>query len=207
MARAIIVGGGAFDAALLPAYTPGDLLIAADSGLLHLQRAGRQPDVCIGDWDSLPAPPSGGEIVTLPVAKDDTDLVAGARLALARGYRELILLGALGGRRFSHSLAAVQLLHWLCAQGADAVLRDRCCSMRALCTGSAAEFPATARGHLSVFALTDRAVVSLEGLWYARAHLELTNRFPLGVSNAFLGQRACVRVEEGVTLLMEEPES
>ena len=75
MARAIIVGGGAFSPALLPAREAGDLLIAADSGYRQLQAAGVEPDLCIGDWDSLGAVPQGREVVTLPVAKDDTDHV------------------------------------------------------------------------------------------------------------------------------------
>jgi hypothetical protein len=36
--------------------------------------------------------------------------------------------------------------------------------------------------------------------------LELTNRFPLGVSNAFLGKAARVCAEQGVVLIIEEAE-
>ena len=42
MARAIIVGGGAFDPALMPEKRPGDLLIGADSGCaIRTARSGR----------------------------------------------------------------------------------------------------------------------------------------------------------------------
>ncbi len=204
MARAIIVAGGAFDATLLPERRDDDLLIAADSGYLHLQKNGVQPDAAIGDWDSLGFAPDICETVTLPVAKDDTDLVAAARLALQRGYRELLFLGALGGTRFSHSLACVQALFWLREQGVQAEVRDKDCTLTTLSAGTK-RFPASASGHLSVFALSDRAIVTLEGLWYSASHLELTNRFPLGVSNAFTGAPARVTAEEGAVLLVEEP--
>jgi thiamine pyrophosphokinase len=203
MARAIIVGGGAFDPKLLPERGKDDLLIAADSGYRRLAAAGVTPDLCIGDWDSLGEAPQDCEVVTLPVAKDDTDLVAAARLGLARGCTEFVLLGALGGRRFSHSLAAVQTMHFLALQGAACTLLDADCTMTVL-RGRSLSFPAAARGSLSVLALTDRAVVTLEGLWYSAEHLELTNRFPLGVSNAFLGKAARVCAEQGVVLVIEE---
>lgn len=206
MARAIVVGGGAFSPALLPAREVGDLLIAADSGYRHLHAAGIEPDICIGDWDSLDSMPRGCESITLPVAKDDTDLVAAARLGWERGQREFLFLGALGGTRFSHSVAAVQALAWLAAEGAACELRDPLCTLYTL-RDAVRHFPADAAGHLSVFSLTDRAVVTLEGLWYSAEHLELTSRFPLGVSNAFTGVPAAVAAESGILLLVEEPDA
>ena len=97
-----IVCAGDFDAGLLPASQPGDLLIAADAGLMHLQRAGRAPDLCVGDFDSLGSIPDGCPVIRLPVMKDETDMAAARRIALERGYRTLEFHGVLGGARFSH---------------------------------------------------------------------------------------------------------
>ena len=55
-----IVCAGDFEPRLLPAAQPGDFLIAADAGLRHLKRAGRTPDLCVGDFDSLGAAPPDG---------------------------------------------------------------------------------------------------------------------------------------------------
>lgn len=206
MARAIIVGGGAFDPALMPEKCPGDLLIGADSGCAHLSAIGLTPDVAVGDWDSLGRVPDCGEAVTLPVAKDETDLAAAARIARERGYSDLLFLGALGGRRFSHSLAAVQLMAGLAADGISCELRDPDCTVWSLC-GASREFPAEARGSLSVFALTEEAVITLEGLWYSASHLPLQSAFPLGVSNAFTGAPARVTAERGVILVVHEPDA
>ena len=85
--RCIIVGGGDFSPALLPERAPGDLLLAADSGFAALESMGVSPDICIGDFDSLGAPPDFDHIIRLPVEKDDTDLVAAVKLGLERGYR------------------------------------------------------------------------------------------------------------------------
>ncbi len=205
MARAIIVGGGAFAPALMPEKRPGDLLIGADSGCAHLSAMGLTPDIAVGDWDSLGRVPACGEAVTLTVAKDETDSAAAARIAIARGYNDLLFLGALGGRRFSHSLAAVQLMAGLAADGIRCELRDPDCAVWSL-SGASREFPAEASGSLSVFSMTDESVVTLEGLWYSAEHLPLRAAFPLGVSNAFVGTPARVTAERGVLLVVHEPD-
>ena len=203
--RAIVVCGGDFAPELLPAPAAGDLLIAADSGLAHLLALGRAPDVTIGDYDSLGYTPRGGEVVTLPVQKDDTDLIAALRLGLGRGARDCLLLGALGGARVSHSLAAIQALEFLAAQGARGEIRDARCRITRLGPGEQAAFPPAQRGYLSVLALTDEARVTIEGLAYELQQAALTRAFPLGQSNHFTGRAARVHCASGALLLIEEP--
>ena len=203
--RCIIVGGGDFSPALLPERAPGDLLLAADSGFAALDAMGVRPDICIGDFDSLGAPPNFDRVVRLPVEKDDTDLMAAVKLGLERGYRRFTLLGALGGRRFSHSLAAVQTLCWLIAQGARGELVSPGCRVTAV-SGETLSYPASAHGSISVFAAGDSAVVTLRGLKYPLERHRLSGFFPLGVSNSFTGAAASVTVHEGIAVIVEEPD-
>ena len=203
--RCIIVGGGDFSPALLPERAPGDLLLAADSGFVALESMGVSPDICIGDFDSLGAPPDFEHIIRLPVEKDDTDLVAAARLGLERGYRHFTLLGALGGKRFSHSLAAVQTLCWLTGQGARGELLSPGCRIAAVSNETIC-YPASARGSISAFAAGDSAVVTLRGLKYPLERHRLSGFFPLGVSNSFTGAAASITVHEGVIITVEEPD-
>ena len=51
-----IVGAAPLDGRL-PQMRAGDLLIAADAGITALTAAGVTPDLVIGDFDSLGAPP------------------------------------------------------------------------------------------------------------------------------------------------------
>lgn len=201
--RCIIVGGGDLDPALLPEKRAGDLLIAADSGFAAFEKAGLLPDICVGDFDSLGYEPEGCETLRLPVEKDDTDMVAAARLAMERGYDRLCFLGVLGGSRFSHSVAALQTLGWLAGQGIAAEIIDSACRVTAL--KGTGEWPTSARGSVSVFALGGPAVVSIEGLKYDLCRHEL-GIFPLGVSNSFVGLPARISVHEGVVLVVEEPD-
>ena len=52
METCIIFCAGDFEALAEP-IRPQDYVIAADGGLLHLNRLGLQPDAIIGDFDSL----------------------------------------------------------------------------------------------------------------------------------------------------------
>ena len=196
------MGAGDFDAALLPKSSAGDLLIAADGGLDALRAGGFEPDICVGDFDSLGRLPDGADYIKLPVEKDDTDLIAAARLGLSRGYTEFEFYGALGGRRFSHSLAAVETLLWLLDSGAEGEIIDVRCRVSAL-RGGRRVFPAGTKGLVSVFA-AEESEVTLRGLYYPLDRYPLSPRFPLGVSNRFTGGEAVIEVKGCVIIVTEE---
>lgn len=79
-------------------------LVAVDGGLRHLLAIKRQPNLLIGDLDSItPAQmgaliQAGVEIQRFPVEKDETDLELALLETARRGYKSIQLVGALGGR-------------------------------------------------------------------------------------------------------------
>lgn len=182
---------------------PGDLVVAADGGQAPLSQMGVLPDVVVGDFDSLSAPPRGALVVRLPREKDDTDMMAAVRLGIERGCVDFRIYGGSGGR-IDHTLANLQTLNFLSRQGLRGVLVER---MYALCslTNGEMRFCAESRGMLSVFAQCGEARgVDLEGLKYPLKGATLRDDYPMGVSNEFLGLPACVRVREGTLLLTWE---
>ena len=201
--KCIIVAAGDFERSLLPAKNPQDLLIAADGGYKYLQQAGIVPDICVGDFDSLGYEPKDCPVIKLPVQKDDTDIIACARIGLDRGYKQFVFLGVMGGERFSHTLAAIQTLHWLTQQGAGGVILHRGCQIRTA-KDETVVFPQGCRGDISVFSLTDTSIVTEKGLFYSLDRAQLKNSFPLGVSNSFTGQRGKITVHEGVLAIITE---
>lgn len=177
---------------------PGDLLIAADAGLLHLERLGLAPDLALGDFDSLGYVPEAPQVEVCPVRKDDTDTMAALRRALELGYRRALIFGGLGGRRFDHSLANVQALAWADANGLEAWLIGRSCALTALSDGAELLFDARCSGDFSAFCLGGEARgVCEEGLSYALSDAVLTPDFPLAVSNSFTGAPARISVASG----------
>lgn len=178
-----------------------DLLIAADGGYRAVRAAGLQPQVVIGDFDSLGTAPADEEVITLPTVKDVTDTWAAIRLGMERGYRRFFLYGCTGGR-FEHTLANVQTVADAAARGMECRLYSETQVITAICGGTV-HFGAERSGFVSVFSHTDRCCgVTIRGMKYTLENAELTNRFPLGVSNEFIGQPSSVTVGSGTAILV-----
>ena len=185
-------------------WRDGAYLIAADGGLAKLQAVGITPDLILGDFDSLDGRPSDviAETLTFPIEKDDTDTMLAIKEALRRGYRRLYLSGGLGGR-LDHTIANLQALGYAEAHGAEAYLVGEGQTVVLLTCGTA-RFHRRCRGIFSVFAFGDTAEdVTVSGAKYPADAITLTNRFPLGVSNAFTEEGETVlSVKQGTLLLV-----
>lgn len=198
MKKCIIFCAGGFDGLLAPVEDA--FVIAADGGLRHARSAGITPDRILGDFDSLGYTPEGSCVY--PVEKDDTDAMLAVRTGLELGCREFYLYGSLDGDRLDHTVANFQTLQFLADRGAIGYLVGK----RYLATVIREEtiaFGPEAEGILSLFCLgPDANGVTLEGLQYSMAEGKLTSGFPLGVSNHFVGQQACVTVRDGSLLAL-----
>ena len=181
---------------------PGDLLVAADAGYRTLRDRGIEPDLVVGDFDSMGRRPDHPHVIQHPVVKNDTDTLLAARIGVERGYRRFVFFGALGGL-LDHTWANCQTLLWLLEQGAQGFLLGEGQCVTALGGGGALRFSPANAGRLSVFSAGDRAEgVTLRGLTYCLEGAELRNSFPLGVSNAFKGERAEIALARGTLLVM-----
>ncbi len=196
-----VVGAGDFSPSLLH-LEKDDVLIAADAGYEHLVNAGFQPHLYIGDGDSLGFTPDGIQTVVLPPVKDDTDIHAAVKEGLGLGYRHFHLYGALGGKRFSHSLANLQVLAFLAENGAEGVLIDENYSVFYLTEGSYRfDFEG---GYFSLFDFTGSGVISVKGAKYPLDHASLPASLTLGTSNEG-SKYTDVEVHQGAFYLVREP--
>ena len=166
-----------------------------------LEAYGVPPDLVVGDFDSLGRRPSHPNVIQLPSAKDDTDMVYALREGLDRGFRRFVLLGGVGGR-LEHTLANLQALSWLTTQGARGVLAGEG-TVATVLRDETMTFPAGLTGFWSAFCLSGTA----EGVTLRNLKFELTDHtisadFPLGVSNEFLELPAQVSVRRGALLAM-----
>lgn len=198
-----VVGAMSLSLSLRPCPALGDYVIAADRGYDSLMAYGLNPDLVVGDFDSLGEVPNHPNVIQLPAEKDDTDMVFALRQGLDLGYRRFVMLGGVGGR-LEHTLGNLQLLDWLASQGAQGFLAGEKTVATAVRNGTLT-FPAAMSGYLSVLCNSGTALgVTLRGLKYPLERYTMTGSFPLGVSNQFLGQPASVSVEDGCLLLLWE---
>lgn len=129
--RAVVFANGELtNAEVVRAFLqPDDFLVAANGGYLHMKKAGVQPHLLVGDLDSLPVGDveslraAGVEVENHPAEKDETDLEL-ALLRLAKeGFREILVVAALGGR-LDQTLANLYLLEMEELRGIDVRLDD-----------------------------------------------------------------------------------
>ncbi len=99
-------------------------VICADGGYVHAETLGIVPDLWLGDGDSLlQRKVIAKEKITFPTKKDYTDTDLAVMTALERGYRDIVMLGALGGR-LDHEFSHFCLLKKILNAGGKGVLLD-----------------------------------------------------------------------------------
>lgn len=180
---------------------PG-LVIAADGGVKCARRAGYEPDLLIGDWDSGGAPEKDIPSVTLPAEKDLTDLQAAAEVAMERGYCRMFFAACLGGR-LDQTAANLALLEWVHDRGGEALLLEEGNEAR-FWDGTRLELERD-EGYrfLSILPL-DREIigVTLEGVKYPLDRADLTRGGTLTISNEITADRAVLTAEKGRMLVI-----
>ena len=127
--------------------------------------------------------------------------MAAIRLGLQEGYREFHLYGAMGGR-LEHTIANLQCLHYLKKEGATGYLWDGS-MMATVIRNESISFREEMEGMVSVFAAGGTALgVTEKGLKYLLQDAVITDSFPVGISNEFIGQKAEIAVRDGALLII-----
>lgn len=179
-----------------------DYIICADGGYKYNALLGRECDMVVGDFDSLGSVPETDNKIVAPREKDETDMMLAVNLGLEKGYRNFVILGALGGARNDHSVANIQLLHYITSKGARGTIYHGNEVFTAFSDGTLT-LGADLKGYVSVFSLTDESRrVTIENLKYTLGNATLYSYMPIGVSNEFLGRESSIAVEEGSLLVV-----
>lgn len=203
--RCILIGAGDLTVGQL-SLQEGDYVIALDGGLGYCDFLQVEPDLIIGDFDSVTdeerkalleiekAAPE--KVIRLKPEKDDTDMLYAIKHALSKGYREFRIYAGTGGR-FDHTLANIQCLLYLKNNEARGFLMDGN-GMILVIKNEEVRFRENMEGYLSLFAMGQRAEgVTIKGLKYELEDAVITNDFPIGISNEFIGKMGSISVENG----------
>lgn len=202
--RCVIVAGGECTESDIKVISDNDYVIAADSGLNALMRYELLPELAVGDFDSYSGElPHGIDVITLPVKKDDTDLLYAARIGAEKGFSEFLILGGYGSRP-DQNFAMYETLIWIkqnCKNADVTALCGKC--LVTVLTDESMTFSISDDRYISLFPFGGVAKgVSVSGADYELHDAELTPDFPIGVSNCVTGGGdVTVSVEYGSLLL------
>ena len=162
---------------------------------------GYTPDLIVGDFDSSEMPPEDMSICHLPVEKDDTDTMYAARTVLKEGCRSAVICCAFGGR-LDHTLANIQTGAYLASEGVETMLVGTG-SRAVLLAGGETVIPKKDGWSLSVLSLSDvSSGVTIKGTKYECEDIEMTGKYPLGVSNTWASEEARISVKEGMLMIL-----
>lgn len=176
-------------------------IIAADGGYSHIKKMGRTPDLIIGDFDSLNIEKIPDiEVITVPAEKDDTDMMLCVKTAIERGFDDITLCGALGGR-LDHTIANIQTLEYINAHGAEGRIVDINNEAYLLTSGSY-NYLKKENWYFSIFSLSSTTEVTTTGTKFNLTNHKLSRQFPLGISNEITEDICGINVFSGVLLVI-----
>lgn len=169
-----------------------EYVICADGGLKHLSKINEKPDIAVGDFDSSEKP-HNIETVVYPAEKDLTDFEIALKFASEKGYDEIKVTCALGGR-CDHEIANIMLLtHY-----PKAFIEDENSLIFSVNKNKIVENFADRT--LSIIP-TETSVISLKGFKYNLDNKEINVGDTLTISNVILSEKAEIFVLKGKILV------
>jgi thiamine pyrophosphokinase len=185
---------------------PEDYIVAADGGLHLIRRLGIEPDLVIGDLDSLELEEvealkrSPIRVKQYPVHKDETDLELAVLTVIREGYQQVLILAALGGR-LDMTLANIFLLGLPELANADVRLEDGLEEVFLIRPGQESSISGQPGDRVSLLPLGGPAQgIRTRGLYYPLRGETLYPERTRGISNQMLDSTAGVSLEDGVLI-------
>lgn len=183
-----------------------DFIIAVDGGGNYCHQLGILPSVAIGDFDSIDQSiknvfdKENVEIVPFPMDKDYIDMILGIEEAIDRGFSDILILGAMGGKRadmFLGNAIALSLFD------KNIVMQNEYCSIRYLGEGHKIDIYGSPGDYVSLIPLSDTLKTGIsDGLKYQLNNLTFRRGETRSISNEFLKDSAKIRIEKGEALII-----
>ncbi len=192
-------------------------VICADGGYAFARVADMKVDLLVGDFDSydgeLPDEDQV-EIIRVSPEKDDTDTGLCIQEAIARGYKDIVIAGGIGGR-LAHSVANLQSMADAASKAGINIMQidgnRRCYVLKGPATLTVPKRMETPDGHekrkafISMFAQGGECTgVSISGVFYPLDEGSLSPNYPIGCSNEITADEAVISVKKGTLLVIEE---
>ena len=188
-----------------------DFIICADGGTRHILALGLRPNLVVGDLDSAEKrhlqqlQVSGVEIELFPRDKNETDLELAIHRAIELDPRQILIVGALGGR-FDQTLANVSLLTNSQLANLDARLDDGveeifCCRDQVQIHGGNGDVVSLIPWGSPVHG------IQTQGLKWPLKDETLYPDKTRGISNEMLSRSVTVKIKLGLLLIVHRRQS
>ncbi|MCI5970809.1 MAG: thiamine diphosphokinase [Oscillospiraceae bacterium] len=207
--KAVIVSGGTVDNySFYSEILKDKYIICADGGIYLLQKLNIKPDMFLGDFDSCnfdEIKKTGfldgcKDIKKFLIEKDATDTHIAVDFAVEKGFDDITLIGALGGR-LDHSLANIMLLRYLNEKGVKGTILNE--KNKAFLTDKSIRLEPEENRKLSLIPLTDTVEgLTLKNLKYPLENFTLKMGDSIGISNEFTKNCAEIIFKKGLLLVI-----
>ena len=207
MKAAIISNGSITETEMLKESLDGyEMTVCADGAANRLRSAGIMPDYVLGDLDSIDAQTKqyleseGVEFIKFSPEKDFSDTHLCMEFLIKKGFDEIDIYGALGGR-WDHSLANFGLMYHAHEKGVNLRLID---SNDKAFICSKGKYVSEKREDqcFSIFAVFEDATVSLSGVKYPLNEYNLRRGESIGLSNEYISD-CHVEIKKGSAIVIE----
>lgn len=204
--RAVLFANGQMPQAaqILPYLRPDDYFIAVDGGLRNLRNLYITPGLLIGDLDSATTAEVEGavaqeiEVRRYKPDKDETDLELALLAAVEKGFDEILIIAALGGR-LDHTLGNLNLLMLPLLAGVKVTIENG--AEEVFIIRDSAEIIGSPGDVVSLIPMQGEVKgVETRELKYPLRHETLLQEQGRGISNVMLGDRAGVSIQSGLLL-------
>ncbi len=203
----IISGGNAPSKELLVEEMESNtFLIAADSGANCLYDYNIQPDLLVGDFDSIDKKAleyfkkSNCNIDTYPSEKDFTDTEIAVKKALSMKPKEIVFLGCTGSR-IDHLLGNIGMLKICLGYAVDACIKDENNNIRLV--GTSTSLNGTVGQIFSLQSYGDEIVgLTIKGAKYPLNNYNLKIGESVTISNEFTTERVEIEFKTGMLMVM-----
>jgi thiamine pyrophosphokinase len=196
---------------LRPLLNSDDFILCADGGICLALTLDLTPHIVIGDMDSI----SGADLARIEAAripvrqyspdKDETDLELAIKVAVERKPSVILILGALGGR-LDHILGNISILMDPSLSSIDCRLDDGVEEV-ILCRDYA-EVRGTPGDLISLVPWGSPVTgARTDGLRWRLVGETLLPHRTRGISNEMLGERAAIRIDPGLLLVVHSRRS
>lgn len=218
MKRGLIITGGTLDLELLKQVYDQyhyDSVIAVDGGLASVAQLSLEIDDIVGDMDTVDSEVlkwyeervKNGEaeikIHRLNPMKDMSDTQEALEIMMERQVEEIYLIGATG-TRLDHVLANIHLLYRALVNNVKAYIIDKNNRIQVINQEIEIEKENAYGTYLSLMPFTSQvSKITLDGMKYPLKDYTLAQGDSLCISNEIVEQKARIRFESGILIVME----